>query len=92
MVAAPLVPVAVGTLALATLVLGSRLTDERLLALSRHYDVPEALVGLFVLSIGLAFPGYVQYRDGQLDRRVGLVFFGAYFVYIVGRLVLFPGQ
>lgn len=77
MVAAPLVPVAVGTLALATLVLGSRLTVERLLALSRHYDVPEALVGLFILSIGTSLPeigtqviASVGILSGQLDYAV----------------------
>jgi cation:H+ antiporter len=56
MVAAPLVPLAVGFVALVALVVASRVVVERLLALATHFDVPDALVGLFVLSIGTSLP------------------------------------
>jgi len=50
--AAPLVPVVVGFVALVALVVASRIVVERLLALATHFDVPDALVGLFVLFQG----------------------------------------
>jgi cation:H+ antiporter len=56
MAAAPLVPIAVGFLALVALVVASGVVVERLLALATHFEVPDALVGLFVLSIGTSLP------------------------------------
>jgi len=55
-VATPLVPVVVGFAALVALVVASRVAVERLLGLATHFDVPDALVGLFVLSIGTSLP------------------------------------
>jgi cation:H+ antiporter len=42
-----------------------------------------AVVGLLV---------YVRYNDGVLTRHAGVTLFGFYFVYIVGRMLLFPAQ
>ena len=48
--------VAAGVLGLVTLVQASGVVVERLLRLARHFDVPEVLVGVFVLSIGTSLP------------------------------------
>jgi len=59
------------------------------------YHVPTAVVVWdlpfkIVAAVGLLV--YVRYRDGVLRRRVGVWLIGVYFVYIVGRMLLFPGQ
>jgi cation:H+ antiporter len=88
---APLV--AVGTL------LGSNIVNPLvgigLGAVVSTYHVPTAVLlwdlpVKFVAVLGLAL--YVWARDGTLPRRAGIWFIGAYFVYLVGRMLLFPGQ
>jgi cation:H+ antiporter len=59
------------------------------------YHVPTAVVVWdlpfkIVAAVGLVL--YVRYRGGVLRRRVGVWLIGAYFVYVVGRMLLFPGQ
>jgi cation:H+ antiporter len=59
------------------------------------YHVPTAVVVWdlpfkIVAAVGLVL--YVRYRGGVLQRRVGVWLIGAYFVYVVGRMLLFPGQ
>ena len=48
--------VAVGAVALYTLVTASRTTVEKLLGLGRHYEVPDVLVGMTVLAVGTSLP------------------------------------
>ena len=52
----PLSEVAVGAVALYTLVTASRSTVEKLLALARYYAVPDVLVGMTVLALGTSLP------------------------------------
>lgn len=59
------------------------------------YHVPEAVVVWdlpfkILATIGLMI--YVRYNDGVLTRHTGVTLIGLYFVYIVGRMLLFPGQ
>jgi cation:H+ antiporter len=42
-----------------------------------------ALVGLM---------GDIRYSGGVLTRRSGVSLVGLYFAYVVGRMLLFPGQ
>jgi len=47
----------------------------------------------FKLGIGAALLGWVWYwRQGQLTRTEGGYLLGLYFVFLAGRLLLFPGQ
>jgi cation:H+ antiporter len=50
------------------------------------WDLPFKILAIGVLAL------YVYYRDGVLTRRMGVTMVGFYFVYIVGRMLLFPGQ
>lgn len=59
------------------------------------YHVPEAVIvwdlPIKILgAIGLVV--YIRYNDGILTRNAGITLIGAYFLYIVGRMLLFPGQ
>jgi cation:H+ antiporter len=59
------------------------------------YAVPQAVVVWdlpFKLVAVLLFVAYVRYNGGTLTRRAGVYLIAAYFVYIVGRMLLFPGQ
>ena len=64
-------------------------------ALSTYY-VPPAVVLWdlpFKLGIGCVLLGWTVYwRDGELTRTEGAYLLGAYFVFLTGRLLLFPGQ
>jgi cation:H+ antiporter len=59
------------------------------------YHVPTAVVVWdlpikIVVALGLLV--YIRYKDGIITRHVGVTLIGCYFVYIVGRILLFPGQ
>jgi len=59
------------------------------------YHVPDAVVVWdlpfkIVAAVGLVL--YVRRNDGVVTRHVGVTLIGCYFVYIVGRMLLFPGQ
>lgn len=59
------------------------------------YHVPNSVVVWdlpfkIVTAVGLLV--YVWYGDGSLSRRAGVTMVALYFVYIVGRMLLFPGQ
>lgn len=59
------------------------------------YHVPEAVVVWdlpikIVAAVGLLL--YLTYTDGTVTRQAGITLIGVYFVYIVGRMLLFPGQ
>ena len=59
------------------------------------YAVPPAVVVWdlpFKLVAVVVFVAYVRYNGGTLTRRTGVYLIAAYFVYIVGRMLLFPGQ
>lgn len=64
-------------------------------AISTYY-VPPAVVLWDLpikLLVGVGLLGWTLYwRDGELTRREGAYLFGLYFVFVVGRLLLFPGQ
>lgn len=64
-------------------------------ALSTYY-VPPAVVLWdlpFKLVVGAGLLGWTLYwRDGELTRREGAYLLGLYFVFVVGRLLLFPEQ
>jgi cation:H+ antiporter len=64
-------------------------------ALSTYY-VPRAVVLWdlpFKLLVGLALLGWALYwRDGELTRTEGGYLLGLYFLFLAGRLLLFPGQ
>jgi len=64
-------------------------------AISTYY-VPPAVVLWdlpYKLIAGLAFLGWMLVvRDGELSRTEGVYLMGAYFAFVVGRLLLFPGQ
>ncbi|MFW5911401.1 MAG: sodium:calcium antiporter [Halolamina sp.] len=52
-----------------------------------HWDFP------FKLVAGLAVLVWARYaNDGELTRTEGSYLLGLYFVFVVGRLLLFPGQ
>lgn len=53
---ATLAQLGVGAVALAVLIGSAGVAVDRLLALARHYDLPELLVGMFVVSIGTSLP------------------------------------
>jgi cation:H+ antiporter len=63
-------------------------------AISTYYVPPAVVVWdlpfKIVTTVGLLL--YVRYRGGLLTRRTGISLVGFYFVYIVGRMLLFPGQ
>lgn len=59
------------------------------------YHVPTAVVVWdlpikIIVALGLLV--YTRYKDGIITRHVGVTLIGCYFVYIVGRMLLFPGQ
>jgi len=59
------------------------------------YHVPTSVVVWdlpfkIVTAVGLVL--YVRYSDGTLTRHAGVTMIALYFVYIVGRMLLFPGQ
>jgi cation:H+ antiporter len=59
------------------------------------YHVPDAVVVWdlpfkIVAAVGLVL--YVWRNDGVLTRHAGVTLIGCYFVYLVGRMLLFPGQ
>jgi cation:H+ antiporter len=60
------------------------------------YHVPPAVVRWdlpFKLLVGVWLLGWTLYRrDGALTRRDGAYLLGCYFVFVVGRLLLFPGE
>ncbi|MFB6091404.1 MAG: sodium:calcium antiporter [Haloquadratum sp.] len=60
------------------------------------YSVPPAVVLWdlpFKLVVGAALLGWTLYRhDGELARREGIYLLGVYFVFVVGRLLLFSEQ
>ncbi|MFW5924416.1 MAG: sodium:calcium antiporter [archaeon] len=59
------------------------------------YHVPTSIVIWdlpFKIVATVGFLGYIRYKDGILTRHVGVALIGWYFVYIVGRMLLFPGQ
>lgn len=60
------------------------------------YRVPDAVVLWdlpFMLATGVAVLGYVTaVTDGLLRRRDGTVFVVAYFAFVTGHVLLFPGQ
>jgi cation:H+ antiporter len=59
------------------------------------YHVPAAVVVWdlpFKILAAVGFVLYVRYNDGRLTRHAGMTLIGVYFVYIVGRMLLFPGQ
>lgn len=64
-------------------------------AISTYY-VPPAVVLWdlpFKLLVGVVLLGWARYyRDGELTRREGVYLLGLYFVFVTGRLLLFPGQ
>jgi cation:H+ antiporter len=64
-------------------------------AISTYY-VPPAVVLWdlpFKLVIGAGLLGWTLYvKDGELTRTEGGYLLGLYFVFVVGRLLLFPGQ
>ena len=64
-------------------------------ALSTYY-VPEAVVLWdlpFKIAAGMGLLGWVIYRrGGDLTRTEGGYLLGLYFAFVVGRLLLFPGQ
>jgi cation:H+ antiporter len=72
-----LLALAAGTAALAGLVKAAAIAVDRLLALARHYGLPEVVIGLFVLSVGTSLPeigthliASVGILSGSLDYRV----------------------
>jgi cation:H+ antiporter len=52
----------------------------------RLWDLPFKIAAVAGLAL------HIRYRDGILRRRAGIWLIGMYFVYLVGRLLLFPGQ
>jgi cation:H+ antiporter len=64
-------------------------------ALSTYY-VPSAVIFWdlpFKLVVGAGLLGWTLYwRDGELGRREGAYLLGLYFVFVAGRLLLFPEQ
>ena len=59
------------------------------------YHVPNAVVVWdlpfkILATIGLLL--YIRHREGVLTRQTGMALIGVYFAYIVGRMLLFPGQ
>jgi cation:H+ antiporter len=58
------------------------------------YAVPQAVVWdlPFKLVAVLLFVAYVRYNGETPTRRAGVYLIAAYFVYTVGRMLLFPGQ
>lgn len=64
-------------------------------AISTYY-VPPAVVLWdlpFKLVVGAGVLGWALYvKDGALTRTEGAYMLGLYFVFVVGRLLVFPGQ
>lgn len=59
------------------------------------YSVPSAVVVWdlpFKIVAAIAVVVYADRRGGELDRRAGVYLIGLYFVYVVGRVLLFPGE
>lgn len=64
-------------------------------ALSTYYVPPVVIYWdfPFKLIVGAGLLGWTLFwRDGELTRREGVYLLGSYFVFVVGRLLLFPGQ
>ena len=58
------------------------------------YSAPPSLVWWdlpFKLTVGALGLGYLRYSGGEFTRQNGVAFVVLYFVYLGGRLVLFPG-
>jgi len=52
-----------------------------------RWDLP------FKLLVGVGLLGWTMYvKDGELTRTEGGYLLGQYFLPVVGRLLLFPGQ
>jgi cation:H+ antiporter len=69
---------AVGAVALYTLVTAAQQAIDRLLALARYYDVPDVLVGMTILALGTSLPelgahvvASLGILSGVLDYEVG---------------------
>jgi cation:H+ antiporter len=63
--------------------------------LSTYYVPPAVLFWdlPFKLVVGTGLLGWTLYwRDGELSRREGVYLLGVYFVFVTGRLLLFPDQ
>ncbi|MFC6938719.1 sodium:calcium antiporter [Salinirubellus sp. GCM10025818] len=59
------------------------------------YRVPPAVVWWdlpFKLLAGIAFLAWVTYNGGRVGRRDGTALVVGYFLYVVGRLLLYPAQ
>jgi cation:H+ antiporter len=59
------------------------------------YHVPDAVVVWdlpFKILAAVGLLAYVRYNDGVLTRHTGVTLMVCYFVYLVGRMLLFPGQ
>jgi cation:H+ antiporter len=59
------------------------------------YYVPTSVIVWdlpFKILATVALLAHLHYRDGVLTRRSGMYLVGLYFVYIAGRMLLFPGQ
>jgi cation:H+ antiporter len=85
--------VAVGTL------VGSNVVNPRLGfglgGVISTYHVPTAVVVWdlpFKIAAAVGLLVYIRHRDGVLRRHAGITLIGVYFVYIVGRMLLLPGQ
>ncbi|WP_254838623.1 sodium:calcium antiporter [Natronomonas marina] len=64
-------------------------------AVSTYYVPPAVILWdlPFKLLAGAGLLGWtLYYRDGELGRREGAYLLGLYFVFVTGRLLLFPGQ
>jgi cation:H+ antiporter len=64
-------------------------------AVSTYYVPPAVILWdlPFKLIVGVGLLGWTLYwRDGELTRREGVYLLGLYFVFIAGRLLLFPEQ
>ncbi|MDZ7701029.1 MAG: hypothetical protein U5J98_02580 [Halobacteriales archaeon] len=73
-----LAEVAVGIVALYTLITAAGTVVDRSLSLAQHYGVPEILIGMTVLAIGTSLPELSSHviaslgiASGALDREIG---------------------
>lgn len=85
----PVTPVLVGTLvagtvALFVLVRGAEVVVERSLRLSRHYDVPEALVGMTVVAVGTSLPELAAHLTASLGILTGTLDYGVASATVLG--------
>lgn len=59
------------------------------------YAVPTAVIVWdlpFKIAATIGLLVYLRYTNGALTRQTGISLIGLYFVYVAGRLLLFPGQ